>query len=72
MREFPPRASQPAPDVVRIGYNFIFLGKTIVSSPEISPVIGRPPLKWDEFNVEITRRILEDALPAKQCAFRRS
>jgi hypothetical protein len=30
---------------------------------------GRPPFKWDEFHVEIARRLKSTELPAKQEAF---
>jgi hypothetical protein len=61
--------SRPASDVVQMGDNFIFSGE-LREETEMFPLTGRPPvIKWDEFHVEVAKRVKEDMLPEKKEAF---
>jgi len=45
--------------------NFVLSGE-LRSEPVMLPVQGRPPFKWEEFFVELAKRVKEDKLPEKQ------
>jgi hypothetical protein len=75
--EFPLPDSGPASDIVQIGDNFVWVRMVdnLVWSGELSgqpvmpPAQGRPPLKWDEFHLEVAKRLKKGTLWEKQDAF---
>jgi hypothetical protein len=67
-KEFPLPTPLPAPsEVVQVGGNFVWTGSLTTEVPK--RFLGRPPFKWDEFHLEVAKRVKEDRLPSKQEAF---
>lgn len=64
--EFPIPSSGVARDVKQMGDNFVLLDSTQISS---GTKLGRPALKWDEFYLEVAKRLQNGALPQKQESF---
>jgi hypothetical protein len=67
-KEFPLPDPRPAPEVLQMGDNFVFSGE-LNTEPVMPSVVGRPPYPWDEFYVEVAKRVKEGKLPEKQEAF---
>ena len=65
---FPLPEGRPAPDVLQMGDNFVFPGE-LSTEPDMPPLVGRPPYPWDEFHVEVAKRVKEGTLWEKQDAF---
>jgi hypothetical protein len=66
-REIPLPDPKPAHDVAQIGDNFV-LTRELKTDIQL-PAVGRPPLKWDDFHVEIAKRVQRGELPSKQEAY---
>lgn len=65
-REFPLPKPQDAPGVGKIG-DYLVLSDELASP---FPKSGRPPLPyWDDFHLELARRVVKGELPNKQEAF---
>jgi hypothetical protein len=69
IEEFPLPSSRTAKNIAQIGDNFILLGDDTKLSASASRILGRPSLPWDEFHLEIARRLHSGTLPSKQEAF---
>jgi hypothetical protein len=67
-KEFPLPNPEPTLEILQVGDNFVLPEKLIIK-PLMLPPLGRPPLKWDEFHLEIARILKENKLPPKQEAF---
>ena len=66
-KAFPLPDPRPASDVLQMGDNFVFSGELREAEP--LPVVGRPPYPWEEFHVEVAKRVKEGTLWEKQDAF---
>jgi hypothetical protein len=67
-KEFPLPNPEPALGVLQVGDNFV-LSEQLTTEPLMLLPRGRPPLKWDEFHLEVAKILKENKLPLKQEAF---
>jgi hypothetical protein len=67
-KEFPLPKPEPALEILQLGDNFV-LPEELTTKPLTLPPLGRPPLKWDEFHLEVAKVLKENKLPPKQEAF---
>jgi hypothetical protein len=65
---FPLPEVRPASDVLQMGDNFVFSGE-LSTEPVMPTLKGRPPYPWDEFHVEVAKRVKQGTLWEKQDAF---
>ena len=67
MRVFPLPEGQVADDVIRIGNNLVI--KSVAGTAVEVQRKGRPAQNWDEFHLEMAKRVERGALPQKQDSF---
>lgn len=65
---FPPPPSEPINDVVKVGGTLVRSNEAALQAIKRS-FTGRPSLNWDQFGVEVARRVKAGNLPEKQEAF---